>query len=333
MRAGLFAGLVAAWGPDGHKTIAAIAALLNPDVEKKAEKILGQSMADAANWPDEVRHESGMQWSAPLHFVNVPDGTCNFEYTRDCKEDQCAVGAILNFTAATEKGDADALKFVIHFVGDVHQPLHCAWTSDKGGNDIKVTEGFSSSNEHDNLHAVWDSGMIRKMLDDDGNADYNKLAQELLPMAQNSTFTACVSHSHDLRDSLKTCISKMASESVADACTYAYRDEHNNLIKNDDTIDMDYYKSRIQVVRERLAQAGARLAALLAKHLPDDPHPPSPTPGPGPSPSPSPGASCSAMGCHYKPGSACQCNRECNYHHDCCSDYNSTCSDSRSILV
>merc|ERR1719453_1792295 len=110
-------------------------------------------------------------------------------------------------------------------------------------------------------------------------------------MAQNSTFTACEMHSHDLRDSLKTCISKMASESIADACTYAYRDEQSNLIKDEDTLTTAYYNSRLPVVKRRLAQAGARLAALL-KHLPDDPKPaPSPTPGPAPSPGPGPSPS------------------------------------------
>merc|ERR1719313_231381 len=93
-----FAALATAWGPDGHEITAAIAASLHPEVEKKVQMILGESSDDASTWADEIKHEKIWSWSEPIHFVDVPDGACNFDYGRDCVNDKCVVGAILNFT-------------------------------------------------------------------------------------------------------------------------------------------------------------------------------------------------------------------------------------------
>ena len=96
----------------------------------------GQSLADVANWADQVKSNPAYSWSYGYHFVDTPDWACNFDYSRDCADDSCVVGAIANYTkrlqSYTGSEQEVALKFVIHFVGDVHQPLHCGFTSDKG---------------------------------------------------------------------------------------------------------------------------------------------------------------------------------------------------------
>ena len=179
-----------AWGNDGHQIIATIAqSRLTATAQKKITLLLNnQNMSSVATWADSVRKTPEWSWSAPLHFINVPDGKCSFSYTRDCKKDFCCAGAILNFTkqmllstelemetetetetetsaaaaaaaaAAVKVTALDAAKFVIHFVGDIHQPLHTAWKSDRGGNNDIVTLGtwdnYCSHYPPVNLHHV-----------------------------------------------------------------------------------------------------------------------------------------------------------------------------------
>ena len=81
---------VAAWGKDGHRIVANIAqSRLTVTAAKRMQAILGVNMSDVATWADEVRSTPEWSWSAPLHFIDVPDGDCEFEYTRDCKNNFC----------------------------------------------------------------------------------------------------------------------------------------------------------------------------------------------------------------------------------------------------
>jgi hypothetical protein len=85
---------VVAWGKDGHRIVANIAqSRLSPAAAKKMQKILGpgQNLSDVATWADDVRSTPEWSWSAPLHFIDVPDGDCEFEYTRDCKNNFCTL--------------------------------------------------------------------------------------------------------------------------------------------------------------------------------------------------------------------------------------------------
>jgi hypothetical protein len=157
-----------AFGPLGHEMVAEIAAReLTPAARAEVERLLGERPAAAAmrqwaSWPDQLREWPGYGGSAPLHYLNFPTGDCRYAPQRDCPNGKCVVGGIERFVGelrapGTDPARADALKWVIHLVGDVHVPLHAGWGRDRGGNDVQLQferRGW-------NLHALWDSGLLK----------------------------------------------------------------------------------------------------------------------------------------------------------------------------
>jgi hypothetical protein len=142
-----------------------------------------------ANWADEIRRERPE--TGPWHYVNVPvgvDGVTGYEPNRDGKDGQTIVGQIerleqvLADTSASKETRAEALKFLVHFVGDIHQPLHCVDRGgDKGGNACLVNMP-GATGRASNLHRVWDGEMLRRYLGRRPIAEYaSDLAQAILP--------------------------------------------------------------------------------------------------------------------------------------------------------
>jgi hypothetical protein len=151
-----------AWGTQGHQVIANLAyAQLTPAARAGVDRLLalepGATLASISMWADENRNRT----TGPWHYVNFPRDTCTYDAQRDCPDGQCVVGAIdkqlavLGSSASDEKR-LNALKYVTHFVADVHQPLHAGYGDDRGGNQYQV-QAFGRGT---NLHALWDSGLI-----------------------------------------------------------------------------------------------------------------------------------------------------------------------------
>ena len=137
-----------AWGPEGHEVVAHLAAMnLTPKARAQVAALLGgeaeASMAIAANWADEIR--DARPETSPWHFVNLEnDRALGYIAARDCPRDACIVAQIDRQAAilrsnAPAPARAEALKFLIHFVGDSQQPLHAADNHDRGGNQVQVT--------------------------------------------------------------------------------------------------------------------------------------------------------------------------------------------------
>ena len=158
-----------AWGPLGHRLVARLADDdLSPQARAGIARLLrGQAdptLAGVANWADDLRSNDPAlgKRSARWHYVNIGDPDCAFDAARDCPGGDCVVAAIQEQTAIlsdASRSDADrlqALKFVVHFVGDVHQPLHAGHADDRGGNDYQVNWRGKGTN----LHSLWDSGML-----------------------------------------------------------------------------------------------------------------------------------------------------------------------------
>lgn len=163
------------WGNRGHDIIAFVAFhRLSPAAQQAVRTLLGAStLATAASFADEVRKDrpETAQW----HFVDIPRNAAAYDARRDCratKRGDCVVKAIERCEAALRHGGSgcgtsrkEALMFLIHLVGDVHQPLHCATDQpdDRGGNDKRVCF-FGVCREPDgrakNLHGVWDSDIL-----------------------------------------------------------------------------------------------------------------------------------------------------------------------------
>ena len=154
------------YGPTGHRVVAELAFRhMTPEALAAVEAILGDDfMAEAATWPDEMRSSPDPffgRTAAPYHYVNLPDGVSYEESEKNPAGD--AVTALAAFTATLKDANSSAedkalaLRYIIHIVGDLHQPLHAGRAEDRGGNRIDVVwfEEFT------NLHTVWDERIIQ----------------------------------------------------------------------------------------------------------------------------------------------------------------------------
>jgi hypothetical protein len=154
-----------AWGEVGHRAAAELAEQrLKPEGRAVVAGLLGgQSMADVAVWADEVRsttHRHTDRW----HSVNIPIDASGYRAARDCPPPgECVLVALPRLEA--QLGDRtrpreerrEALMFLVHFIADMHQPLHVADRGDRGGNETKMSPVGGT----DDLHRAWDSGIIQ----------------------------------------------------------------------------------------------------------------------------------------------------------------------------
>jgi len=266
------------WGPVGHQLTATIAQYFLSDAAATQvlhlfPNVSGQLEA-YATWADAVRKEPAYAWSAPLHFIDTPDWACIYDPSTDCptisgSPHMCVAGAILNYTSIllsqkSTQQKIEALKFLLHFIGDIHQPLHVSFASDLGGNTIKGTyEGTST-----NLHSVWDIDLITTRVENDFGGDANKYCQYLQDKIKGdwktiaATWEACNSTSGA---TVYSCPTEWANESAKLACEYGYTDENGKKIQSGFNLGSAYFNFVKDIVDEQLARGGVRLAATLNK--------------------------------------------------------------------
>ena len=166
-----------AWDTTAHQAIASIAqSRLTPQARQIVERLLaqepGSTLINITSYADEHRNSENMRW----HYVNFPFKTCHYQPQRDCPDDECVIARIDRFNATlhSNASDADkllALKFLVHLVGDIHQPLHAGFGRDKGGNRYQV----QYQGEATNLHALWDYDMVQQF-----HLGSEQLAQKIL---------------------------------------------------------------------------------------------------------------------------------------------------------
>ena len=244
------------WGRDGHAIIAALAeAHLTEDTKLGIKALLkDQSLASIASWADEVRPQRDETYN--WHFVDIPTSAA-FDEQRDCylpndnhagaqtDHHNCVVDRIGMFkqvlmsNAASDTERVEALKFIVHFVADVHQPFHAIGEA-RGGNGIRISQfGSSQCGEHPcNLHAAWDTGLI---------AHTNLSQQEYVQHLEKF-----ISQQH-----------LAAGGQPEDWANESHKYAQAAWLNDGEQVDENYYKSQIKVVDTRLALAGLRLAALL----------------------------------------------------------------------
>jgi hypothetical protein len=148
---------------------------MSPAALEQTKIILGgKSLEDVANWADRIRKER--RYTARWHYIDIPLGTSTVHLARECPHGACVLVkteeylAVLGNPQTADEEKAEALKFVVHFVADLHQPLHCKDDGDEGGNLLRVIW----HSHPDDLHWVWDSGLI-----EDIDGDPESLAEEL----------------------------------------------------------------------------------------------------------------------------------------------------------
>jgi len=162
---------VQAWGPLGHAIIAELAQRqLGAGARAEVLHLLAighaESLAAVSSWADAIQDDPAertlWQRTRRQHYVDFRGPACEFQPAQDCRKGQCVVDGIAHYVAVlADRSRSDvvrleALKFVVHFVGDVHQPLHAGSRHDKGGNAWQVRFDGRGSN----LHRVWDSGLL-----------------------------------------------------------------------------------------------------------------------------------------------------------------------------
>ena len=256
-----------AWGPQGHRLVARIAeGRLTPVAGQNVRWLLdGVPLADVASWADDQVDE--LRQTGPWHYVNIPSAASRYDRERDCPRQpntaagsradrwrDCIVDRILyneqqlTDTALDRAERATALKFLVHLVGDIHQPFH-ALADERGGNDIPVTFfgaadcGEGKTTRPCRLHGVWDSGLIgrRRLNDQRYMAALDGVVQTRAKKGVGGTPAEWARESHD--------IARPA------------------LLRGNADVGETYYATYIGIIDERLAIAGLRLALVLNRSL------------------------------------------------------------------
>jgi hypothetical protein len=245
--------LVQAWGGQGHRLVGLIAAerLTAAAKQQVAWLLDGQTLADVSSWADSLT--SDQVQTSYWHYLNIPPDARGYDRDRwrDCVVDRIAYWEERLADGKLDRADrATALKFIVHFIGDLHQPFHALGVG-RGGNDVKVRVFGEANCGNDpqrpnpcNLHSVWDGRLIaRRGLDD---AAY---VGQLRTLINAKKFGA------------------LPPGTPAQWAEQSFRLAKEALVKPDTNIDEGYYRRHITVVDERLALGGVRLAAVLNRIL------------------------------------------------------------------
>ncbi len=252
--------LAAAFGPDGHRIAGLLAEpLLCPAAQAQVQALgRGASLAELGVWADEVR--SSPQWrdSGPWHYMNVPDPTAGGDPLAAARNQIArfrhppegdVLAAIARFRSEladrtrSRARRLDALRFLTHFVVDVHQPLHVGRASDRGGNDVRVQYGGTVVN----LHRFWDTDVIELR-----HMAPQRYARRLAPRIRPAAAAARSAGAPE----------DWAAESLALRATvydFPARASGGRAI----VLGSDYVAAAERVTDERLVQAAERLAATL----------------------------------------------------------------------
>src|SRR5579863_121642 len=273
--ASAYAPLALAWGPQGHRMVGAIAdrlltpqahavlaQLLDADLDKYGN-LSGRTTLEAVSvWPDEL---NGTPAARPTwHYDDVPicgsvakarycpDGQCNTEQLK-------RLIGVLGDARAAPRDRNEALKWIVHLVGDIHQPLHAADNDDRGGNRVQVALWGVRTRGRENLHRAWDSDLVKLALHARNRqqppGDIDALAVEargLVNEAGQGTPDQWAFESNNLARNV-------AYHYPGFAC--------NSVPQNIVVLDRAYQVDAEEIVRERLLLAGGRLANLLNRVL------------------------------------------------------------------
>jgi hypothetical protein len=241
-----------AWGAEGHEIVAAIALReLTPAARLQVARLLGSEamLVHDSNWADEIRDQRPQ--TGPWHYVDIALDASGYDAGRDCGGNACVVAQISNDlqvlgnARAPAALRAEALRFLVHFVADIHQPLHAVDNGDKGGNAVRVY----LRGERTNMHHVWDVEVVQN-LGWDASSIASDIAAHVSPAQkkawQSGTPAAWANESH----------------AIARDDVYAFLDGRRSL-----DLPPGYLNAAAPVVRQQLARAGVRLAWLINRTL------------------------------------------------------------------
>lgn len=239
------------WSAEGHRLIAEIAERhLAAAARARIPELLpaGETLVTIAPWADEIRPQR--RETAPWHYINIPIDAPRGQWEPYCPNGECIVTAIQRFAARladpglSRQEREEALRFLVHFVGDLHQPLHCGDNRDRGGNDVPVV----FRNRPTNLHSVWDTPLLRETVERPG------IRQRLLNRAGR----------REMSRATRGGPADWVWESWEVSKLYAYRalPPERPAVLGD-----EYATGAYDYIERQLRLAGLRLAALLNQAL------------------------------------------------------------------
>ena len=268
--------LLLAWGANGHRIIAAICEQhLSESARVEIQKILGKDyLEELSTWPDYVRSEKGWDFAQSWHYTTIhpdqtvgdvrafygKDSTINdaieaIELMKDILADNQDAIDYLEFHMQKNKANplgnstkATALAWLIHLIGDIHQPLHVGKNRDLGGNKISVL--FFS--EKSNIHAVWDTKIIEheRLSYSEFARFIDKLNAEEIAEYQSDSIDDWVNESIVLREEIYNTLYDFTDRETG-LPSFSWRYQHDNIIH----------------VKQRLVMSGVRLAGVLNELL------------------------------------------------------------------
>ena len=287
-----------AWGCKGHQTVALIAEKhLTPETRQWVEKLLSENpidpklnrycggavrdaMADSSTWADDVR---GERKNGPWHYIDIPRGSKRGPIEPFCGAAGCVTKAlseqlaILKDKNADAVKRADALRYVIHFVGDLHQPLHTITNADEGGNCVPLKYFRRNVHEHNhsfspNLHSIWDTAIPERDAEGADSSEYADTLDALFAADIEGWQKAGIHvedwvwEGYDFAENVVygDLIPKIAIE--PNVAVHSCSDDNNigeRLLRHNIGAGEAYQEKAAPVAERRIAEGGIRLAMIL----------------------------------------------------------------------
>jgi hypothetical protein len=300
----LFAPLRAwSWGCDGHQAVAMIAEKhMTAHALEMANKLLQSApidptlprwcspqgldmMADGATWADDIRKikPEASAW----HYIDIPRDAPRSAMAESCPASTGCVTSALEHQIELLRNDstnprvrADALRFVIHFVGDIHQPLHCVTNNDMGGNCVPIdffgNPPIEKNPQYEsyapNLHAIWDSAIIERLRGTEsvaawaGSLDQQFSAQARGWEKQSINVEDWAWEGHELADSVVYAKLPVAIHVEKPELVKGCSDDNHvsmRMLKLHEQVSQPYVDAVASTINEQIAKAGIRLAMVL----------------------------------------------------------------------
>jgi len=275
--------LINAWGREGHHITARVALLfLDADGEQLLSDLLprpGEKLEDviydAAVWADTVRNVTKYEFSKNFHFINIPYRLCDgFKLNRDCDTalgpNTCTVVSIGKFidqvkdVSLPDEERADSLKFLIHFIADMYQPLHVAFAADRGGSKIEVYPPWDHPVTKSGkvivtpllkpLHVLWDTHIIQYLM--------AKKSMSWTQLADTAASASSGGKPQKLSYSIPR-YSDIVNESADLSCNKAYKHDSGGWLVSGTHLSTRYYEDSSQIILDQLVKAGKEIANIV----------------------------------------------------------------------
>lgn len=239
--------LLVSWGAIGHQTVARIAENhLTAEAKSAVADLLGsETLPGVSSWADQIKSDPKYRSTGPYHFLNLPTGLNYADFSNRVKslKNDNLYSALLHYkeilqdNKASKEDRTEALKFIVHLVGDAHQPMHVSRAEDKGGNTIQVQFDGKGTN----LHSLWDGRLIdhQKLSSAELSRLWDKASPQQIKDWQAAPATKWLFESYQISTAL-----------------YAEVEKENRLSE-------DYYTKHLPEIQLRIEQGGIRLAGLL----------------------------------------------------------------------